>query len=442
MRVLLLQAVSNFPNGEAVYPLGLARLAGVLSGTHQLAGLDLNLHPDPWPPLKALLADFRPQAVCISFRNLDPLAGNHVSWLPHLKALASLVKRLSPEVALIAGGSGFSLFAGRLMQEVPEIDLGVKGEAEQVLPIILQGLPRGEVPPEVMRRADGGVIGGKFLHCADLAQLPPPSYEIFAPRDYLELNRYVAFMGLESKRGCPHSCSYCLYPLLQGCQVRLHPPGRVVDEMELLSQEHGLDMVHFSDAVVNQPAGHLRAICEEMLRRGLQMQWTGFFREDALNAADLELYKKAGLMAIYFSADGANQAALSLLNKGMSLEQVRRASDLAAASGLITVYHFLVNLPGENQYTVDETTRLLDEILEAHARANNPAAVVFNNLRLYPGAALTKLIFEQGLADPKQDLLYPAYYNPPPWDGLRYELSARCLQHEAAMAAGSGPGGS
>lgn len=437
MRVLLLQAVSNFPYGEAVYPLGLARLAGVLAGSHQLAGLDLNLPPDPWSQIKALLTDFKPQAVCVSFRNLDPLAGNHVSWLPHLQALASLIKRQAPEAKLIAGGSGFSLFARRLMQEVPEIDLGVVGEAEHALPRILEGLPQGRVPAGVIQREGAGTVGGQFLHCPDFAELPPPSYAVFAPSDYLERNRYVAFMGLESKRGCPHHCSYCLYPLLQGCRVRLRPPKLVVGQMQTLAEQYGLEMVHFTDAVLNQPAAHLRAICEEMLNRGLRMQWTGFFREDAISAQDLELYQKAGLMTIYFSADGASEQALSLLDKGISLEQVKSASRAAAASGLITVYHFLVNLPGENQTTVDQTKGLLEEIINNHARLNNPAAMVFNNLRMYPGAALTRMIFAQGLADPEQDLLYPAYYNPPPWDGLRYELNAMCLQHEAATSSKS-----
>jgi radical SAM superfamily enzyme YgiQ (UPF0313 family) len=171
------------------------------------------------------------------------------------------------------------------------------------------------------------------------------------------------------------------------------------------------------------------------LRRGLKVGWTGFFREDGLRAEDLELYARAGLAAIYFSADGASDAALELLGKGFSLDEAAKAASLAAASGVVTVYHFLVNLPGENLGSIRQTKRLVDHILGEHARWGNPAAMVFNNLRLYPGAPLTEEILRRGLAAPGIDLLYPVYFNPPPHDGLRHELTARCLAREALGAA-------
>jgi len=75
-----------------------------------------------------------------------------------------------------------------------------------------------------------------------------------------------------------------------------------------------------------------------------------------------------------------------------------------------------------------------------HDQARNPAAMVFNNLRPYPGAPLTARIMRAGLMDPRTDLLYPVYFNPPPFDGLRHELSAMSLspQHLGLPAPGAG----
>jgi len=427
MRVLLVQAVSAPFTGELVYPLGLARLARVLAGRHQLAGMDLNLDPHPWPALAARLEDFRPQAVCISFRNLDPLAGNHVSWLPQLQVLARLVRRHRPRALVIAGGPGFSLFARRLMAEVPELDLGVAGEAEQVLPALLQDPAGPPYPAGVLYRRDGALAGGGMSHLPECRRLPSPDWGLFPLGPYRRRNRYVAFMGVESKRGCPHRCSYCLYPVLQGGRVRLRSPRRVLDELEALQREQGLELVHFTDPVLNQPAAHLRALCRGMLERGLTLKWTGFFREDSLTPADLDLYQRAGLAAVYFSADGASAQALALLNKGLEPEQILAAARLVARRKILAVYHFLVNLPGENRRTVDQGRRLLETIMDIHQRHHAPPSMVFNNLRLYPGAPLTRRLLEQGLIPPDQDLLYPCYYNPPPWDGLRYQWEALCL---------------
>jgi putative variant cofactor biosynthesis B12-binding/radical SAM domain protein 1 len=444
MRILLIQAISALDGGERVFPLGLARLASSLGDRHELQGLDLNLNPYPWAELVKTLDRFRPELVAVSFRNLDPLAGSLVSFVPHLKTLAALLRRHAPESRVILGGSGFTLFARRIMAAIPEIDLGLCGEADLAFPLLVEGLDAPMTVPGMLWRRDDGSLGGSTPRCCeDLDSLPFPNWTVFAPRRYDRVNQYVAFMGVETKRGCPNSCRYCLYPALQGRRVRLRSPVRVVDELEMLRAAHQLSLVHFTDPVVNQPAEHLRAICSEILRRRLTIGWTGFFREDALSEADVELYLRAGLASWYFSADGASDHALRLLGKGLSRDDVLRAARLAAASGVVTVYHFLVNLPGETQGTTDESRRLIEGLFDIHARRGNLGAVVINNLRLYPGAPLTEQVLREGLIDPRTDLLYPTYFNPPPWDHLRHELTAFCMQQGTLSFLNPGlPGGS
>jgi len=454
MRVLLVQAVSTHDCGEVVFPLGLARLAAAIGREHEVQGLDLNLDPFPWPGLVRTLDAFKPDVVGISFRNLDPLAGNLISFVPHLKTLAILIRQHAPEATVALGGSAFTLFAQRLMEEVPEVDVAVSGEAEAAFPLLLQNLDTpgavagalwrtdGACEPgpasrsiEIgLRRRDGRVCTAnepQIVYCRDLDSLPLPDWRVFAPAYYQNQNRYVAFMGVETKRGCPNNCRYCLYPVLQGHRLRLRSPERIVDELETLRVDFGIRNVHFTDAVVNQPEDHLRAICKEILRRGLEIGWTGFFREDTLSEKELDLYTKAGLLTLYFSADGASDHTLRLLGKNLTLEQVLHAGKLAAQSGILSVYHFLVNLPGESRASVDQAYGLLDRLFSLHAAKANLGAVVINNLRLYPGTPLTEEILRDRLIDPGYDLLYPCYFNPPPWDDLRHELAAFCMSRGA-----------
>src|SRR5271157_2651462 len=157
MRVLLVQAVSTHDCGEVVFPLGLARLAAAVSREHEVHALDLNLDPFPWPGLVRTLDAFRPDVVGISFRNLDPLAGNLVSFVPHLKTLGVLIRQHAPEAAVVLGGSAFTLFARRLMEEVPEVDIALSGEAEAVFPLLLQNLDAPGAVPGALWRTEGGV---------------------------------------------------------------------------------------------------------------------------------------------------------------------------------------------------------------------------------------------------------------------------------------------
>ena len=434
MRILLIQAVSIQDGKELVFPLGLARLAAALDGRHEVQGLDLNLYPFPWTKLIETLDQFKPQIVALSFRNLDPLAGSLVSFVPQLKTLASFIQEYAPKSTLILGGSGFSLLPVRLMQEVPEAHIGFCGEADSGFPKLVENLQSPwEIPGALWRRGEEIMGPSAVVFCdRQLDELPFPEWRSFDPRLYPDLNRYVAFMGVETKRGCPNGCRYCLYPSLQGNHLRLRSPGRVVDEMETLRRAFQIKLVHFADPVANQPASHLRAICKEILKRRLDVGWTGFFREDCISLEDLELYREAGLATCYFSGDGTSDWALNLLGKGFSLNEILRAARAAASSGVLTVYHFLVNLPGETQRSVDSARALLDSLFEIHAPGGNLGAVVLNNLRLYPGAPLTKEILRSRLIDPSQDLLYPVYFNPPPWDSLRHELTACCMKQSAS----------
>lgn len=429
MRILLIQAVSTHDCGEMVFPLGLARISAVIGGEHEVRGIDLNFDPFPWPALASELDCFMPDVAAVSFRNLDPLAGNLISFVPHLKTLCSLIRRRAPRAVIVLGGSAFTLFSRRIMEEVPEADVGLPGEAETLFPMLLENLASPGAVPGVLWRGDGRLqcAAARISHCMDVDSLPLPDWGMFSPRRYGNRNRYVAFMGVETKRGCSHNCSYCLYPVLQGRGMRLRSPELIVDELEILRRDFDVQNVHFTDAVVNEPEGHLEAVCEHILSRGLKIGWTGFFRENALSKKNLDLYKRSGLMTLYFSADGACRHALEMLGKNLCVEQIVQAARLAAQSSILTVYHFLVNLPGENAQSVRETRGLLENLFSLHGLRGNLGAVVINNLRLYPGTPLTEKILREGLIDPACDLLYPIYFNPPPWDNLRHELTAFCM---------------
>ena len=231
MRILLLQAISRMEGGELVYPLGLARIAASLKGDHTVGALDMNLHSFPWPVLRRSLEEFRPDVVGVSFRNLDPLAGMLHSFVPQLKASLTLVKRYAPRATIVLGGSGFSLFARRLMRELPEVDLGVRGEGEDVFPDLLERLDQAEGLPGVLTRDGAGQTMDSWARRSQTGRWSLPDWDLFPPGDYSARNSYVAFMGIEGKRGCPHACSYCLYPELQGRGLRLREPEVVVEEM-------------------------------------------------------------------------------------------------------------------------------------------------------------------------------------------------------------------
>ncbi|SMC66055.1 putative variant cofactor biosynthesis B12-binding domain/radical SAM domain protein 1 [Desulfocicer vacuolatum DSM 3385] len=432
MKILLVQLpTSHLGAGEKVYPLGLSRLSGTVPDSVEKKVLDMNICVDPWPALNEALTQQRPDVVALSFRNLDPLAGHQASYLSSLKTAALVVKNQLPDVRVLAGGPAFSLFARRLMEEVPQLDVGLKGEGELIFPLLVQPDPDyGSIPGIIWR--DGGELvlnppGARI----DMDTLPPMDLGAFPPLDYTHGNAYVAAMGIEGKRGCDLWCGYCLYPFLGGNRMRLRSPVKIVDEMELLHKDAGIKLFHFTDGVLNRPADHFEALCRELIRRNLDFSWTGFFREDSLTRDNLDLAKKAGVVAVYFSGDALTDHGLELLNKKMTREDILKASRLTAEQGVLTMCHFLVNLPGETENHVKEARQMLDELLAIHHAAGNLGAVIFNHIRLYPGAPVTQKLIRDGHLDPETDLLYPVYHNPARGSHLLHEFEARC--HSAGV---------
>ncbi len=426
MRILLVQLpTSHFGAREKVYPLGLSRLARLIPDRAKASFLDMNLASDPWQALKERLLSFSPEITGLSLRNLDPLAGQHTSYLSSLITAAQMVRQLVPFCRIIAGGPAFSLFAERLMALVPALDAGIVGEGEAAF---AQWLSAPDAPgiPGLIHRRDAGLHHRPPAARVSLDDLPLPALQAFAPEPYLECNRYVAAMGIEGKRGCDLTCAYCVYPQIGGARMRLRSPRIIADEMAYMHAACGAALFHFTDSVLNRPVDHFEAVCREILKRKLPVQWTGFFREDLMEAKLLCLAREAGLTAVYFSADALTDNGLRTLNKQMQMEDVYRAARICADNGILTVCHFLVNLPGESEHDFSVARQNLEKLLNIHAPAGNLGAVIVNTIRLYPGAPLTRRLLREKMLPPETDLLYPVYYNPLQTSHRLHELEILC----------------
>jgi putative variant cofactor biosynthesis B12-binding/radical SAM domain protein 1 len=424
MRVLFVQTPSvEGAASERVYPIGIVMLAGVIKDSgHEATLLDMNLEPDGFGALKAALQNYSPDVVAFSLRNIDPLANKNTSLVIPFIAAVKMASSLAPSAKLVAGGTGFSLFAKRIMHELPELDYGIRGEAEEGFLTLLENLDLPASISGLCYRKNGEVLLTPVSEGRDMSTYTPPARELLDPARYLSINSFVPAMGIETKRGCPLGCAYCVYPALQGRTQRMREPSDVVNEMEVLHKEYGVERFHFTDPVINLPAEHLDEICNELIKRKLKLKWDGFMREDRLTKKSVALYEKAGCECFSFSPDGMSEHAMRVLRKGLSIEQVIKAAQMVAETDTLGVYHFMVNVPGENDDTVSESIETLERLYNIHAKGRNLGTIVLNNIRILPGTAMEAEALKDGTITKDTDLLYPVYYNPAPYDALRYKL--------------------
>ncbi len=403
MKVLLVQSYLG-GNEPLVFPLGLSCLQAALAG-HTVRVFDMNLSPRPFQELAGVIAEFRPEVVGISLRNIDSTNKRKVVfYYPFLKETLDVVK-LHTAAKVVVGGSGFSMFAQEIMADEPRIDYGVFLEGEAAFPELLDNFDDPERVRSVYRRRDGTVRFSGVREQVDLNAVPLPGRESVGLYD-VRKNRDA--VGVETKRGCILDCIYCIYGFLNGKALRLRTPERVVDEIESLVRDHGVESFTFVDSVFNIPRRHAEEICREIVRRGLRVRWSAWFNERGLTREFVELARDAGCRNVILSPDAFSDETLRRLGKNIRSDDILACHALLKGIGGFEVsYNFFKNPPGQ---TLSAALSLLSFTMKAKKEMGPRVHFEFSAMRVEPHTRLHALALEEGLARQGESLLSPKYY--------------------------------
>lgn len=414
MRVLLVQAFTAL-DMELVYPIGLSYLAAHLEG-HEVRIFDLNLHREsPYPALEAALREFAPEVVGISLRNMKV-------GMPHLytddfqpqQDTIVFIKKVCPGIKVVAGGTAFSLYAEAMMRRVPAIDLGVWGEAEHRFPRLLEDLSRPErVRGVYWRDADGEIRYTGTPEAVDFSALRPPRRDLVPHAPYAA-SSFVS-VGVQTKRGCALTCIHCSDVYLAGNRVRMRPVADVVDEMQALVEDHGVEQLFLCDQIFNIPVSHAVDLCKEIVDRGLRVQWSAWFNENSKTLPDALMVwlRRAGCGLLSFSPDHVNDEMLRNLGKNFRSEDLRYTVEIARKHGMDVEYSFFLNSPGESLGSLLEIFRFLGYArwrLGGHLRPFT--LLLMQPIRIYPHTKLAEKAREMGIIPADHDLIEGQYWNP------------------------------
>jgi anaerobic magnesium-protoporphyrin IX monomethyl ester cyclase len=398
MKLLLVQPYLGRPE-PPVFPLGLACLAAYLPG-HQIQAVDLNVTASPAAALRQAMAA-APEAVLISLRNVDTTwYGDPFYYFSLFQEQVRQVRELAPQTRIVVGGSGFSIFAQEIMARIPEIDLGLIGEGEAILPELLASSQRPEFSPCVLSRQGGAVTGGTQVGLASLQDYRLPRYDLFPLSPYLDNPLGI---GVETKRGCPLSCSYCTYPRLNGHYVRLIDPAAVVAVLTELKERHQVRRVVFTDATFNVPRDHAEKVLQHMIAAGLDLAWEAYFHESHFDAPFLDLCLEAGCRRFWFSPDGFTDAGLTALRKNQSVADVRRVWRLLIERRTVPAnFSFFWNYPGMRWRDFGAMAAFY---LWHRLHRRRAVAITFNKIRIEPGTEVQRQATAEGLIPPGDSLL-------------------------------------
>jgi len=395
-RILLISAnVATEP--YPVYPLGMAVVAAALAARgHQVEQCDLLACGRDHGAVAAKLRAFGPDYVGISLRNIDnvdSLSSTDDHWyLRHGRDLVETV-RGATAAPVFVGGPALSILPDEIFAYLGA-DYALVGEGERTAPDLIDRLERKEAAPRITFAPQPG-LGGADMHS--------PRFDAELAAFYLQAS---GMLNLHTKRGCPFRCTYCTYPSLEGQRFRHRPAAAVVDDLEKMQKDTGADHVFFTDSIFNDPGGRHLELAEEILRRNVQIAWSGFFRPQGLPRDDLALLKRSGLYAVELGTDASSDATLAGLDKGFTFAEVQEVNANCLAEEVPCAHFIIFGGPGETPDTVREGL--------ANIEALGPAVVfAFSGIRILKGAALYARAVREGVIREDTPLLKPVYYFSP-----------------------------
>ncbi len=153
-------------------------------------------------------------------------------------------------------------------------------------------------------------------------------------------------------------CSFCDTSLDYISRYEAGKASAVADRMEALFRETGSNRFHFVDEAA--PPAVIKALCEELIARKKHFQWWGNIRFDKTFTPELTtLMKEAGCITVTGGLEVASPRVLTLIGKGVTLEQVARVTRNFHQAGIFVHAYLMYGFPTQ---TVQETVDSLEVV--------------------------------------------------------------------------------
>lgn len=291
--------------------------------------------------------------------------------------IARRIKQLQPSVHITMGG-------GYVNTELRHLrDPGIFEYVDTItldsgfLP--LERLASGAPPSEWVRTFALEQGNVRFFDCGAEEPahntLPPPSYHGLSLERYFgmaEILNPVTTLWSDGRwnklvlaHGCCWSrCAFCDTSIDYICRYDPATPATICNWIEAVMRQSGFNGFHFVDEAL--PPSLLDGLCDEILRRGLQIEWWGNIRfEKRFSIPLIQKMAAAGCIAVTGGLETCCDRTLKLMRKGITVEQAVRVLNDYADAGILTHAYLMYGFPTqtleETQHALEIVRRLFDE---------------------------------------------------------------------------------
>lgn len=414
MKVLLISANTEQIN-MPVLPLGLACVASAVQAAgHAVRFLNFMSPENLSQELATAIADFKPQVIGISVRNIDDQDRDDPRFMvAPVQSVVARCRALS-DAWIVLGGAGYSIFPRSVLAYLGA-DMGIAGEGEdafvRLLEALAQNRPLTHIPGLCLPDGNGPAPAE---HPRTLDRFPPPQPEnhLIVPSRFKGEDIWVPF---QTRRGCPMNCAYCSTPTIEGRILRKLSVSEAIHRLQRFVRA-GFRRFFFVDNTFNLPPSYAKSVCRAIIDAGLDIRWRCIFYPHHADEKLLALMYQAGCRELSLGFESGSRPVLKQLNKRFGPADVQEVAARLGAYGIHRMGFLMFGGPGETRQTVMESL----DFAEALALEAMHLTI---GVRIYPHTALARLAASEGKfpSASESELFRPSFYLADHLDGWLQE---------------------
>lgn len=372
--------------GVIAPPLGIAYMAGVLQENNiDVEILDASAEDMDFKDVEKELLKRKPDLVALTA--LTPTIGRALET-------AQVVKETLPDSIVVMGGYHPTFnFIETLEDE--NVDIVIRGEGEYIMLNLVQALENQSSLHDVKgivfedKNSKEIVVNPEAPLIQNLDELPFPALNLLPIKKYRLLDMDTHMTTMITTRGCPMQCSFCSSAAMHGKKIRERSVENIVDEIEYLKTNYDIDTIAFMDDTFTLKKRKVMAICDEILKRNIEIMWGCTSRVDTLDEKLLKKMKEAGCITIFIGVESADQQQLDNMCKNTTIAKIENAFKIAHKLKIRTIASVALGMPGDTKEIMNKTVKFVHKL--------KPNYAIYSLATPYPGTRFYKEAFEKNL---------------------------------------------
>lgn len=305
------------------------------------------------------MAEYKPDLIMMSITN--------TTIFDDLKLINELKEKYNP-IVVLKGALFYDPEQEMLdMLDLSHVDYMIGGEVDFAIGEIADYALKNEGNPDdilsiLYKNADGEFIRTKFhVWGEDLDSRPFPARQLMNNKLYLRPDTDEPMATIQTGRGCPSNCVFCLTPIISGRCVRMRSPQNVMDELTECYEVFGIRNFFFKADTFTIDPKWVKEMCELIINSPLhgKIAFTANSRVNPLSKETLQLMKDAGCFMVAFGFESGSDEMLKTLKKGTTVEMNLRAAKWCHEVKLPFWGFFVIGFPWETKEHILATKKLI-----------------------------------------------------------------------------------